>query len=373
MIRLLAVEWRRMWARRLPWVLVALVSGVMLVSGTATFFTHSPAKPDASFQDQFIEDQVAQCRSSSIDEWNRWNNGELSEENPEYVEFLAQFESADSFADENCNPAYFGDYIEDPRFCFISMYEPTVQYREGCPDLEGTRVSEYQEARFTIQGIEYRTAKPVVTGVVPVTSLVLLAVATVLGASFIGAEYAAATIETTLLWEPRRRRVLSAKFGVAALSAFLIHILLLGVLVLVMLPSGLWRGTFAGVDSDFWIGLIGVAFRGGVIAAAIASIALAISTMTRGTVGGVVALLGYIAISPSIGATLLKGFRPFDLTENMSAFANGGEVSKFVTDESGHFTSVYSHGGGVALLIVAMYVTISIVAGLTVFARRDID
>jgi ABC-type transport system involved in multi-copper enzyme maturation permease subunit len=362
-----------MWARRLPWVLIVLVSGVMVVSGVITFFTHSPEVPNTSGRDEQVAQQVELCRNSSIEEWNRWDSGEIGEENPDYVEYLSQFESAEAFADENCNPAYFGDQINEQRFCFISMYEPTVSYREACPDLAEGSAYGYEEQRFTIQGTEYRTAKVAASGIVPVTSLVLLAVAAVLGASFVGAEYAAATIETTLLWEPRRKRVLAAKFGVAALCAFLIHAFLLGVLVLAMVPSGLWRGTFVGFDAVFWNGMVGVVLRGGLIAAAIAAIALAISTMTRGTVGGVVALLGYIAISPTIGFTLLKSFRRFDLTENMTAFANGGEVSRFVQDGSGYHQAVYSHGAGLALLVVVVYVAIAVALAMAVFTRRDID
>ncbi len=373
MTRLLTIEWRRMWARRLPWVLIVIVSGVMLISGIITFATHSPGAPDTADRDEQIAEDIAMCRRFAIEEWNRFDSGELGEVDAEYVAYLEQFESAEAYADDNCNPAYFGGYIVDPRFCFVSMYEPIVQYREGCPDLEDANTWGYEEGRITIRGTEYRTARSMAVGIVPVTGLLLLAVATVVGASFIGAEYAAATIETTLLWEPRRRRVLSAKLVVAAVSAFLIHVLLLGVLVLVMVPSGLWRGTFAGADSDFWLGMLGVIVRGGLIAAAIAAIALSISTMTRGTVGGVVALLGYIAVSPTIGFTLMRAFRPFDLTENMGAFANGGEVSRFVRTDDGWFESVYSHGAGVALLIVGVYVAIAVALAMAVFARRDID
>lgn len=373
MTRLFGVEWRRMWARQLPWALIIIVSGVMLVSGVASFATHNPNAPDTSGRDEQVADQVAQCRAAAIDEWNRWDSGEVVEQNPDYVAYLSQFDTAEAFAESNCAPEFFGDQIDDPRFCIVALYEPIVQYRQGCPDIDDGRHSEYTEGYFNINGREYRTARPVAGGIVPATSLVLLGIAAVIGASFIGAEYAAGTIETTLIWEPRRRRVLAAKFAVAGLTAFLIHILLLCVLVVALLPSALWRGSTAGADSDFWVGLAGLIMRGGIAALAIAIIALAVSTIARGTVGGVIALLGYIAVSPSIGATFLKGFRPFDLTENLNVFASGGEVGRFVATGDGYYQSVYHHGGAVALLIVACYVAIAIALGMAVFARRDID
>jgi ABC-type transport system involved in multi-copper enzyme maturation permease subunit len=373
MIRLVRIEWRRMWSRRLPWILIILVAGVVMISGVISFATSSPDAPDASdFEDQIAND-VAFCRQMSTSEWTNFADGTLESPDPGYADYLSQFESAEAYADENCNPDYFGYYVQDPRFCLVGLYEPKVQYRNGCPDLEGLEVQEYQEGRVTVDGVEYRTAQPMPTGSVPVTSLLLLGVAAVLGATFIGAEYSAGTIETTLLWETRRRRVLGAKMGVAAVSAALIHIGLLGFLVLVLMPSALWRGSTAGVDADFWWGLTGVILRGGVAAAIVAAIALSISTMTRNTVGGVVALLGYIAVSPAIGATLLRGFRPYDFTENIGVFANGGEVGRFVRMDGGYFGSVFSHGGIVASLIVLAYVAVAVAVAMAVFARRDID
>jgi ABC-type transport system involved in multi-copper enzyme maturation permease subunit len=118
---------------------------------------------------------------------------------------------------------------------------------------------------------------------------------------------------------------------------------------------------------------VGVILRGGVVAAAVAAIALSVSTLTRNTVGGVAALLGYIAVSPAIGATLLRSFRPYDLTENMTVFANGGEVSRFVRGDDGYFQSVYAHGGGAALVIVLIYIAAAVAIAMAVFARRDID
>jgi len=223
-----------------------------------------------------------------------------------------------------------------------------------------------------IDGEQYRSLKPIPNGIVPTTSLLLFAIAAVVGASFIGAEYRSGTIETTLLWEPRRIRVLSSKLGAAGLSAFVIHISLLGLLVLAMLPAALWRGSTAGVDSEFWLGLLGVIVRGGIAAGAVAAIALSVSVVTRNTVGGVAVLLGYIAVSPMVTMVLLRSIRPFDLSENMAAFANGGEVGRFVS-AGFELQAVYSHGVNGAAIRIAMYVVVAVAIAMAVFRRRDID
>lgn len=373
MFRLLRIEWRRMWSRRLPWVLVVAIAGVMLCSGVIAFATSSPAMPDASGFEEQRDRDVALCRQSSIEEWDAIQDGSFGAPDPDYENYLSQFTSAEEFANENCNPDYFSYEVEDPRFCLVSLYEPNVQFRQACPDVEGLGFGEYQEGRILIDGTEYRTARPIAGGTVPVTSLLLLGVAAVVGATFVGAEYSSGTIETTLLWETRRRRVLGSKLIVAGVVAAIIHTVLLSFLVVALVPAALWRGSTAGADGEFWWGLAGVILRGGVAAAAVAAIAMSVSTVTRNTVGGVVALLGYIAVSPAIGATLVKRFRPYDFTENIGVFANGGEVARLVQREDGYFDSVFSHGGAVAMLIVAGYVAIAVLIATMVFARRDID
>lgn len=373
MIRSLRIELRRMWNRRMPWVLLLGGAAVILGTGVATFVTHDSEAPDVGDVEAQVDIQVAECRAYSTEEWNAWSQGEMQDTDPGYEEYLSQFESADALADDQCNPRHFdGIYIQDPRFCLISLYDPNVEYRQGCPDLEGGEVYTNEVRTFAINGEQYRSVRQNTKGLVPGVSIAAVALAAILGASFIGAEYKYGTIETTVLWEPRRLRVLSSKLGAIAISAFIIHILLLSLLVLAMMPAALWRGSTAGVDSEFWLGLLGVVVRGGIGAAAVAAIALSVSVMTRNTVGGVAVLLGYTAISPMISFTLLKSFRPYELTENMAAFTNGGEVGRFVG--SGYeIQAVYSHGVPGSAIRVAIYVAIFVTIALVIFRRRDID
>jgi hypothetical protein len=357
----------------MPWILLLGVSAAILVAGVVTFVTHDSTMPEIGDVAAEIELQVAECRRYATNEWNDWNQGEIQYIDPGYEEYLSQFETAEAMVEDQCNPRYFeGGYVHDPRFCLISLYDPNVGYRQSCPDFEEGEVFVHETHTLTIDGEEYRTLLPIPGGIVPGTSLLLFAVAAIVGASFIGAEYKSGTIETTLLWEPRRVRVLGSKLGAVGLSAFVIHVSLLGLLVLVMLPAAVWRGSTVGVDSDFWLGVLGVVLRGGVSAAAIAAIALSVSVVTRNTVGGVAVMLGYSTVSPMISTTLLKSVRPFDLTENMAAFANSGEVGRFV-GEGFDIQAVYSHSVGGAAIRVAVYVAIAITIAVVVFRRRDID
>ncbi len=357
----------------MPWFLLLGGAAVIVVIGVVTFFTHDAEPPREQDIAAEVQAEIASCRRYSMESWNAWAQGEMEEEDPGYTEYLSGFTSAEAFADEECRPEYFNELsFPDPRFCLISLYDPDAAYRSGCPDYEHADVYLSETKSITINGKHYRSVRQTVNGLVPWMSTAGIALAAILGASFIGAEYKFGTIETTVLWEPRRIRVLGSKLVAAALSAFVIHVVLLSLLVAVMMPAALWRGSVAGADADFWSGLVGVVARGGVTAAAIAAIALSVSVLTRNTVGGVAALLGYTAISPALSFTLLPSFRPFDLTENTVVFANGGEVGRFVRGESGLF-AVYSHGVAGAALRIAVYVSVFVVVALVVFHRRDID
>lgn len=383
MIRLFRIEWRRMWRRRMPWILLLGVSVAMVIAGVFAFATHDASAPDPGDIEARIASELESCRNRYIDEWNAWAGGEPFIDEPDYGQYLAEYESGEALADDGCRPEYFdGFFVEDPRFCLVSLYEPLVLWRQGCPDLVGTvienseahetRVEIFNPREIRIGSETYRAPQPISGGMVPGTSLFLFAVATILGASFVGAEYKSGTIETTLLWEPRRLRVLGSKLAAAAVSAFVIHVALLGFLVLVMLPAALWRGSTAGGDADFWLGLVGVVAKGGVAAAAIAAVALSISVVTRNTVGGVAVLLGYSAVSPIITQALIRTLRPIDLTENMAVFASGGEVGRFVWAD-GYFPTVYAHGVAGATIVMAAYVAVFVAIAFVVFQRRDID
>ncbi len=373
-MRLLGIELRRMWHRRMPRVIVLLGIVGVLVGGAGAFFSHDSTVPVVEDYTAEIEANVAECRQSSIQQWESWSAGEITDYGPEYDEYLAQFPDAEAHADDSCRPEYFSHFdVGDRRFCLVTLYEPEVAYRQACPDIE-VAVVEYESSSRTtlINGVEYRTPKPMGTGTIPETGFLLFAVAAVIGASFIGAEYKAGTVESTLLWEPRRIAVFGSKLVATAVTTFAIQILLLALLVLAVLPAALWRGTTAGADTDFWVGLVGVILRSGVVGAAIAMIALSVSTVTRNTVGGVAVLLGYTAVSPILTQVLFKGLRPIDLSENLAVLANGGDVGRFIRNGAG-YDSVVAHGVFGAALVVGVYLAIAVLIAALTFARRDVD
>ena len=238
---------------------------------------------------------------------------------------------------------------------------------------------------MTLDGKTFQRNDSGNSGIVPGVSLALVMLSGLFGAAFVGAEYRAGTVETQLLWEPRRKRVLGAKLAAVGASTFMIHAALLALLVAVALPAAWWRGTTAGAGDAFWLGLGATIIRGGVISAVAAVIAAAVTAAARYTTAAVAVLLGY-AITIEVRAALLREFRPWDLIENAFAFANGGTATRyeFVGDPASvveaavqgdpHsvWVEVADHGPALALVYVAVYTAFIVWVAATVFSRRDV-
>ncbi len=201
-------------------------------------------------------------------------------------------------------------------------------------------------------------------------ALVLLAVA--LGASFIGAEYRAGTVETQLLWEPRRARVLGAKLTALGGSVFVVHVILLGVLVMAVLPAAWFRGSTAGVDGVFWSGLVWAVARGGAVSALAAVFAASVTVVARHTAAAIFAVLGYAILGPLVVTTAWRWLYPRDLMVNTLASVVGGEVGRYELAQFGGWVLVFDHGTVTALVYAAAYTALVAAAATVVFLRRDV-
>ncbi len=334
------MELRRFWSRRLMRLLVVGVAVGIVIYGVVLFVTHSPERPSVASVQAERDEAVQECRRSS-DRNYKFELEFLREQGEEEAaRFLAQFPDVDAYVDLSCDPSHFGFYVPDPRFCLVDLWEKHLSYRDMCPGgaLDGPRGSSeggfgpYSEPDQTVtwDGKTFQRNDSGNSGIVPGVSLALVMLSGLFGAAFVGAEYRAGTVETQLLWEPRRKRVLGAKLAAVGASTFVIHAALLALLVAVALPAAWWRGTTAGAGDAFWLGLGGTIVRGGVISAVAAVIAAAVTAAARYTTAAVAVLLGYAIISPiQVRAALLRGFRPWDLIENAFAFANGGTAARY--------------------------------------------
>lgn len=112
----------------------------------------------------------------------------------------------------------------------------------------------------------------------------------ILGASLLGADYTSRALTTTLIWEPRRHRLLASRAAAGAITAGCATLATLALLALALLPAAVAHrvGPSADVAS-----LIGLAARCAALAAASAALGVSCAALTRSTIGALASLAGY--------------------------------------------------------------------------------
>jgi ABC-2 type transport system permease protein len=193
-----------------------------------------------------------------------------------------------------------------------------------------------------------------------VTVPVVLAMWT-FGSSFIGAEWRAGTVATTLTWEPRRTRVLVAKGVAVALVTILVTIVLQAVLVGAMLPALFAKGTADPAEGARLGHLLGITFRGATLAGIAALLGFAIAAIARNTAFALGAGFVYLVIVENMLAGFFEGIRKWLVVGNAFVFVSG-ERQFDIGDRS-------AVGAGVVL---AIYAALAVAIATALFRARDV-
>ncbi|MBC8365678.1 MAG: hypothetical protein H8E59_11820 [Actinobacteria bacterium] len=194
----------------------------------------------------------------------------------------------------------------------------------------------------------------------------------IVGASFLGAEYRYGTIEQVLLWEPRRHRLLAAKYIVVFLGSALITMFAIACFSAALWPAAVWRGSTSGVDGRFWLDLASVIGRTGVVAGLFGIIAATVALVTKHTTAAILGMLGYNIVAGIAIAIWLQRFYRWDPLQNAIAFITEGDAGKLVKLNGWHET-VYSHTYLAAGALLAAYAAGFAAVGFVVFRRRDVS
>lgn len=235
MTAVLAVEWRRVLARRLVRVSVALAVLAILAGATIAFLVARDLDQAALAQAQAARQaQVQRCIVGQVDG--------------------------------------------------VPSDLPPQQRADFCEQHVGAPV---QDRRF-----HYENLSDVLVGM----SAFAISLGWLLGASLVGAEWHAGTMATLLTWEPRRLRVLLAKLMAAGALAFTVTVVLQLLLGAALLPAGLLRGTTEGIDADWLRSLSGVGLRVAAVSVLGAMMGLSLATIGRNTAAALGIAFGYFAI-----------------------------------------------------------------------------
>ena len=199
-------------------------------------------------------------------------------------------------------------------------------------------------------------------GAVLIASFFLLLGGMFTGAAVAGSEWRAGTITTVLTWEPRRVRLNLARTAACGMVAFVVAILLQVIFLACFLPAVLVNGSTAGADADWWLSLVAVIARTGLLTAIAAVLAVALATLGRNTAFALAAVFAWVAVIENLIRNLRPGLSPYLWGENI------GTVVPWHQLKGVEFT----RSPVVALGTIVMYTTAFVVLATIAFQRRDI-
>lgn len=182
------------------------------------------------------------------------------------------------------------------------------------------------------------------------------------GALVVGGEWKAGTVVTVATWEVRRRRLLGARLLACGVLAPTIALGLLALFVAGTLPVVLTKGSTAGIDGAWVVGLTGTLGRGLVMVALAAVLGGAIASVARGATATFVVLFALNAVIEPVIRGRFPSLGGWLLGENVTAFV-GGEV----IDGDG-----FRRAPGPAVVLLAVYVAAAVAAAVAIFHRRDL-
>lgn len=186
----------------------------------------------------------------------------------------------------------------------------------------------------------------------------------VIGASAVGADYRAGTVGTILTWEPRRGRLLIARFIATALVSMafflLVHLVFIGGWTL---ASDLF-GRSGGADTTFWGDLAAVIGRATLLAGVLAVISASIATVGKNTAAAMGIWFGYLIAIEAIVRNQLKDIIPWFITANAGAFYSWQTVTQ---SDPGYDVSAVA-----GTLRLALYLVLFCGGAILVFRRRDV-
>lgn len=195
------------------------------------------------------------------------------------------------------------------------------------------------------------------------TSLVLVSVAWMLGASAIGADWHAGHVTTILTWEPRRGRVLLAKIAAALASVFVLSLAIQALLGAALAVAAAGAGSTAGADAAWLAETTGVALRVATLSTIFAGFGFGLASVGRNTAVALGVGFGYLVIVENLVRGLRPQWTPWLLTDN---------AGLFIVDSPADFALLgrSTIGAGLYLGTVA---TLLLLAASAAFRARDVN
>jgi hypothetical protein len=193
-------------------------------------------------------------------------------------------------------------------------------------------------------------------------SFILIVFGLVIGASSVGADWQAGSMATLLTWEPRRTRVYLIRLLIVVATVFVVAVALQALLALLWALVASTRGTTVhadGVVSGTESGILRIAAMASVGAA----LGACIATLGRSSMAALGAVFVYLAVVENLLRGLYPNVTRWTFAVNAVVFVSGEPLRLFnqeITFER-------------AVLMIATYVGVFVIAGAVWFRVRDVN
>jgi ABC-type transport system involved in multi-copper enzyme maturation permease subunit len=185
------------------------------------------------------------------------------------------------------------------------------------------------------------------------TSLVMVSVAWILGASSIGADWHAGHVTTILTWEPRRGRVMLAKIAASLTSVFVVSLVIQALLGGALAVAAAGAGSTAGADAAWLAESAGVALRVALLSTIFAGFGFGLASAGRNTAVALGVGFGYLVIVENLVRGLRPQWTPWLLTDNAGLFILDSPIDFPLLARSTVGAGLYLAAVGAVLLLAA--------------------
>lgn len=330
MMRLLVVETRRLWLRRLTWF--TLVAGVLVI-GLMDVATWQQAQPVAAAEQAQSDSDYQQA----LKDWQA-NGKQMLQD---CLQQQAEAQKADPKVDLQCDQAnqapkreYFG------------------RQPQGFLDLAPRTTS---DAALTFGFLIF-----------------------LIGVSGVAAEFTTGSIGTWLTFQPRRLRVLASKLAATAVTGFIASAALVALLVGTTYAIGRYAGTTGAVPSEGLrdLGLLALrVITAGTMAGVVGAV---LGALTRHTGAAIAVALGYAVAVEGFVRAWKPELAPFLVEPNVTAWVAGHATYNVPTcgrSSEGYYDCTFVEQTlwqGDGARYGAVVVALLILAALWAFRRRDV-
>jgi ABC-type transport system involved in multi-copper enzyme maturation permease subunit len=206
---------------------------------------------------------------------------------------------------------------------------------------------------------------------------VAAALAFLVGATFVGAEWSSRSMVALLFWETRRPRVMGAKLVVTVVASAVLGLLMqalwLGLATLLQAVAGDGRTPPDG----FWTELFGTQSRGVVLTVVAGLLGFGLTNLLRNTGAATGVAFVYLAIVENAVRALKPVWEPWLLTNNAAALVLPDGITLYrypsAVDSQGFSQPVeYLLGNGQAAVFLLVVSAVVVGVGVVLFSRRDL-